>query len=267
VRAAWGKYFQHQPIYGLSIQDGENTFSPAELAVHRIVGIEQGVRYGTTLRIEAYDRAISRQQPQFLNSLNSIEVVPEVMIDRIRIDAPEANARGLEFFLKRAGVGRLDYSASYALARIVDKVDNEWVPRSVDQRHTVYIDAGYRPTSGRWRVSAGWLYHSGWPYTPAYFRADTIANKSNQMWITFSEHLGARSSGRLPDYYRFDFRATRYFEFKGTKLTAYADIFNSFNRENARGYGYSVLEQPVRIAREIDSQVPRLPTIGLTWEF
>jgi hypothetical protein len=266
-RGAWGKYFQSQSIYGLSVQDGVTSFAPAELAVQRVVGLEQGVSYGTTVRVEAYDRAISRQKPQFVNSLNALEAFPEAINDRARIYAPRANARGAELFLKRTGVGRFDYSASYALARIVDRIGDEWIPRSVDQRHTVYLDAAYRPSSGGWRLSAGWLYHSGWPYTPAYFRADTLVNVPGTLYVSLSDRLGARNSGRLPPYYRFDIRATRFFQIRGTKLTAYADIFNTLNRQNARGYGYDLRHNPIRIQREIDTQVPRLPTVGLTWEF
>jgi hypothetical protein len=235
--------------------------------VQRGIGVEQRLSYGTSIRVEAYDRAISRQRPQFVDLLNALDAFPEATTDRARVDAPTANARGLEFFLKRSGVGRVDYSASYALARIADRIGTQWIPRSIDQRHTVYLDAAYRPASNRWRVSAGWLYHSGWPYTPAVFAVDTLVNKPNQLWLSISEQFGPRNSERLPSYYRFDIRATRFFQIRGTKLTAFADIFNTFNRENARGYGYSLVENPIRIVREIDSQVPRLPTIGLTWEF
>ena len=267
IRTAWGHYFQSQPLFELQTQDGISDFAQAELAEHRVIGIEQRLPFGIEGRLEAYQRLISRQHPRFVNALNSLEVFPEITSDRIRIAPGAGEARGIEFLLRPSSRRSFDWSATYALASIEDDIAGRRVPRAIDQRHTFSADVSYRAPTGKWRVSAGWLYHSGWPYTPTHFRTDTIFTSGNQALLNISDRLGELNSGRLPSYYRLDFRATRYMEFRGSRIAVFADIFNALNRENARGFDYDLEFNPIRIVRVIDTQVPRLPTLGVTWEF
>lgn len=267
IRGAWGRYFQSQPLFELQTNDGISEFARAELAEHRVIGIEQKLPFGIEGRLEAYQRLLSRQHPRFLNALNSLDVFPEITQDRIRIDPGDGEARGIEFLIRPSSRRSFDWSATYALASIEDDISGRKVPRPIDQRHTFSADVSYRAPTGKWRVSAGWLYHSGWPYTPLYFRADTIFANSNQVSLNISSRLGELNAGRLPSYYRLDFRATRYMEFRGSRIAVFADVFNALNRENARGFEYDLKFNPVRFVRGLDTQVPRLPTLGITWEF
>ena len=267
IRAAWGHYFQAQPLFELQTQDGLTDFASAELAEHRVFGIEQNLPFGIEGRLEAYQRLLSRQRTRFVNALNSLEVFPEINSDRIRIDPGNGESRGIEILFRPSSRRSFDWSATYALASIEDEIGGRTIPRSIDQRHTFSADASYRAPSGKWRVSAGLLYHSGWPYTPNYFRTDTIIANENGLLLNITDRLGELNSGRLPSYYRLDFRATRYLSVRGTRIAVFADIFNALNRENPRGYGYDLKFNPVRIVRVLDTQVPRLPTIGVTWEF
>ncbi|MEP6690468.1 MAG: TonB-dependent receptor [Gemmatimonadaceae bacterium] len=266
LRGAWGRYFQAQGIHEMQAMDGVNRFYPAELAEHRVVGVEQEFTAGVSGRVELYDRLLSRQRPRYENVFTGVSTFPEVNVDRVRIDALSGDARGAELFVKRVGA-RVDWSASYALARVRDDIDGGVRSRASDQRHSVYLDASYRAPSGRWRISAGWLYHSGWPFTPVSFRFDTLVNTPTQLSLRVTPEPQAFYSAGLPSYQRFDVRATRYFDVRGTRIALFADIFNLLDRKNARGYGYSVLNNPVRIVRQIDAQVPRLPTAGITVEF
>ena len=266
LRAAWGHYFQSQPLYGLQVQDGVRAYAPAERAEHRTVAVEQGL-FGLSARTELYLRKLTRQRPRYLNALNSLDVFPEAGDDRTLLIAPTGEARGMELRVNPARRGLFDWSATYALARVFDRVGSRDIPRAVDQRHTVSLDASRRGLSGKWMISAAWLYHSGWPYTPTYFRADTVISNTNTLLVNISGKFGELNSGRLPPYHRIDFRATRYFEVRGGRLAVFFDVFNALNRDNARGYGYDLKFQPLRIERVIDGQVSMLPTAGVTWEF
>jgi hypothetical protein len=267
VRAAWGHYHQAQPIYELQAVDGIDTFFPAERAEHRVVGVEQQLPWHVSARAEVYERKLTHQRPRFINAMNAVQAFPEVTTDRIRIDPTEGNARGVEVYLRRAGATRFEWSASYALSRVQDKIDDRWTLRQMDQRHAFSLDASYRATSGKWRVSAGWLYHSGWPYTPEYFRVDTIFLDGHALNTNITSRIGALSSGRLPSYRRLDLRATRYFDTRRGRIAVFADIFNALNRRNALGWNYDIRFNPLRLDRSVDSQIPRLPTLGVTWEF
>jgi hypothetical protein len=149
----------------------------------------------------------------------------------------------------------------------VDVVGGRAIPRAIDARRTVYLDGAYRARSGKWLLSAGWLYHSGRPYTPTYFRMDTLINNGQQLSLDISSTPGPLNSGRLPPYKRLDLRATRYFDVRSGRISAFLDLFNALNAPNPRGYDYVLARNPFRMIRSPDSQIPRLPSFGVTWEF
>lgn len=271
VRAAWGRYVQPQPIYGLQVQDGVDRFFPASIAEQRVMGIEEHVGEAVTGRIEMYDRRVSREHPVFVNALNGVDLLPEATGDRVRIDPARGDARGIEVSVagqSRAGLG---WTASYALARAIDRIGGVDVARAVDQRHSITIGSTYRSSTGRWLVSAGWLYDSGRPYTPERLVVDTTSSvgPDGSMTRQIAVHtvLGALNSLRLPAYQRLDLRATRYFDLGRQRLMMYADVFNALNHVNPRGYLYDVQSSPPQLFRRINSQIPVLPTVGITWEF
>jgi hypothetical protein len=207
--------------------------------------------------------------PRFVNLGASIEVFPELAWDRTRIDPTSGHARGVELFLKHDLSARVDWSASYAIARAEDEVGGRIVPRSVDQRHTAHFDWAFRSASNRWRVSAAWLWRSGWPYTPAIVTFDTLVNTPQQLTIFVQARPGAVNSARLPEYRRFDVRATRYFDLAHGRVAIFAEMFNLFNSKNPRGYHYNLNNDAGRfsIVREYATQLPRIPAAGISWEF
>jgi hypothetical protein len=268
VRAAWGRYAQPQPLYGLQVGDGLATFAHAERAEHRGVGVEQRFPKGLIARMELYERRLGWLRPRFINPAGQLDVFPELEDDRLRIDPTSGRARGLEAFLQRAGRGRTEWSASYALAEVTDRIEGRDVPRGLDQRHAISADWAYRPQSNKWRYSVAWLWHSGWPATPTLFRLDTLAATGPGTSIAITSELGVLYSDRLPEYTRLDMRFTRFFDTRSGRVALYADVFNFFNKLNARGYQYELSFNPAfRERRTYDTQLPRLPSIGVSWEF
>jgi hypothetical protein len=267
MRIGWGKYYQPQPVYELQVHDGVTQFYPAEMAEHRVAEVEQQLTREISFRGELYERRMRDSRPRFANTSNRVQVFPEISDDRVQLNLTDGRARGLELFLTGSHANGYSWSSSYALARAVDYIASREVARSIDQRHTVYLDGAYRAASGKWRVSAGWLYHSGWPYTPRYFRFDTVVSTTRSLIVNVTSQTGAMNSGRLPSYRRLDLRATRYFDTPSGRISTFIDLFNALNAWNARGYEYNVRGNPLRLARDVDRQVPRLPTAGITWEF
>ena len=237
------------------------------------VGIQHVFEGGVEVRAEAYDRTISDQRPRYLNVLREIIPFPEAGNDRVRFLPERGRATGLELLFSGPLGSRSDWSASYVLARAEDRLEGRWIPRTLDQRHTLNARWHYKPNSA-WEFSAGWQYHTGWPSTPMEFQVDTLGVGVEGPWrsctdgvrvgMLVNERPGEINSRRLPPYHRMDLRATRTFQVGRGTLSAFLDVFNVYNRENLRSYDYS---PDFPSGRAGETLLPILPSFGLTWEF
>ena len=265
VRLGWGRFYQTQGIHELDVQDGEHKFFPAELAEHRIIGFEHSFANGINARVEAYQKQLSHLRPRYNNLLGTVNLFPEVEGDRITFTPQDGEARGLELFVKKDTGGKFNWWGSYAYAVAEDQIDGETVPRNFDQRHTVYLDFNYRPNS-KWRLNWAWQYHSGWPYTEARFERVDLSSGGFFYELMFK----ARNGARLPAYHRFDVRANRYFNVGKGQLAVFLEMINLYNRTNVRSYEYDLERQPngqIVTTRLAEKWLPRLPSIGISWEF
>lgn len=269
LRAAWGRYTQSQPVFDLDVQDGLTQFRAAERAEQRIVGLDQLLPFGISGRVEAYTRRTTQRRTEFLNVAGDVMLLPELMWDRVRLDPVESHDRGLEFLVSRNGGRRMDWSVSYALAQSQDSVNGRMVPRMFDQRHGVHADWSLHPVSNTWRLTAGGVWHSGWPYTPTVLTIDTLVNTATQFHVAPVYTPGDVNSGRLPHYFRLDLRWTRFIETSNGRVSVFAELYNVFNGANPRGF-WKELRVTGRRTSIIDgknTQFPRLPVAGLSWEF
>ena len=265
VRLGWGRFYQTQGIHELDVQDGEHKFFPAELAEHRIIGFEHSFANGINARVEAYQKQLSHLRPRYNNLLGTVNLFPEVEGDRITFTPQDGEARGLELFVKKDTGGKFNWWGSYAYAVAEDQIDGETVPRNFDQRHTVYLDFNYRPNS-KWRLNWAWQYHSGWPYTEARFERVDLSSGG----FFYALRFKARNGARLPAYHRFDVRANRYFNVGKGQLAVFLEMINLYNRTNVRSYEYDLERQPngqIVTTRLAEKWLPRLPSIGISWEF
>jgi hypothetical protein len=264
LRGAWGRYAQAQGLHELQVQDGVDRFFPAEHAEHRVLSVEHGLPSGVELRAELYERRTDDLRPRFINLDNTDDSFPEVTPSRSRIDPDEGRARGLELLVRKRG-GRFDWTASYARASVTERFGAAWEPAQRDQRHTVGLDLTYSPDP-RWRFAAAWTWHTGWPYTPHVVRADSLANGG---WF-FSRDYPAYNSARLPAYHRMDVRVSRLFETRRGRVSVFLDVWNLYDRMNARGVFTNVSGmrdgEPIT-TKAIDGLIPRLPSFGIFWEF
>jgi hypothetical protein len=266
LRGAWGYFFQSHGLHELMVADGDDTFYAPQRAEHRIVGLEQRLRDGTSFRVEAYQRLVTDPRPEYRSLEPQYETVwEEGPDDRVRLDPTRSEARGIEFFAKHDVGGKFAWSAGYALAEAVDEIDAEWVPRPYDQRHSVQFDFAYRPNA-LWSLSWAWQFHSGWPNTPQTWTLDSTAAEYTYFTRTFAPLNG----DRLPAYHRLDIRASRHFPVGRGRLSVFLDIFNLYDRENAKAYDYSlngVSPGTLNVVRWQHDLIGVLPTIGVRWEF
>jgi len=265
ARLGWGKFYQTQGIHELEVQDGENKFFPAELAEHRVIGFEHNFANGINVRLEAYQKRLLHLRPHYANLLDVINIFPEVEDDRVTYTPENGSAKGLELFVKKDTGGKFNWWGSYAYALAEDQIDGKTVPRNFDQRHTVYLDFNYRPNP-KWRLNWAWQYHSGWPYTAVAFQRVVLNNDAVSYELIYEPRNGAR----LPAYHRFDVRANRYFNVGKGQLAVFVEVINLYNRANVRSYVYDLDLQPngqFVATRNAEKWFPRLPSIGISWEF
>jgi len=98
---------------------------------------------------------------------------------------------------------------------------------------------------------------SGFPY-PGY-----LEKRGADFYLT-----AARNQERLPSYSRVDFRCSKAFYFKRSKLSLYVEVLNLFNRENWRFDRInSVNAATLKVSMGSDSLLPILPTAGFVLEF
>lgn len=264
ARVGWGRYAQPQGLHELQSTDGVSQIGRAEVAEQRVMGLHHRSREAITTRVELYERRLLRVAPRWVSVDNSIDVFPEIEPGRVLLTPSSGRARGVEVMASRPEGQRITWSASYALARADDRVDGRIVRRPLDQRHTVALDAGWRPTAS-WQVSAAWLFHSGWPTTAFAFTFDTLRNG-----MVFTDRVfGARNVAELPAYHRLDLRASRTITRGATRVALFVDLFNAYDRRNARGYDVAITRDgpEARFGQRVDALIPRLPSFGVSWEF
>lgn len=266
LRVGWGKFYQAQGIHELEVQNSIESFAHAELAEHRVAGVEHAFENGLNVRVEAYQKLISNVRPRYESLNGDINFFPEVEDGWFLIEADRAEAKGLEIYLRKDTGSKFAWWGSYAYAKVEDIIAGKTVPRNTDQRHTFYFDLAYRPNA-KWRLNAAWHFHTGRPYTLAEFVATNFPDGSRNFELIYSNPY----SERLPAYHRLDLKASRFFDFKnGHKLALSLELINAYNHGNVRGYNFLLRPDEfgnLVTVREEMFWFPLLPSIGVNWEF
>lgn len=265
VRGAWGRYTQGQGLHQLQVQDGVDTFRPAERAEHRVLGVDLALDGRHDLRIEGYQRRYRDVRPRFVNLDGSQELFPELNYDRFLLAPERSDVRGLEASV-RGFERRVTWSAVYQWQRGRDRLGGAWTVREFDQRHAASVDLGWQ-ASEKWYLSGAVIYHSGWPYTEAEFTVKQLPDGS----YVLGRNTGPINARRLPAYHRVDLRATRDFPVGGGRIRAFLEVFNLFDRGNLRGFVREPAFLPdggLERTRIFDEDLyPRLLSFGIYWSF
>lgn len=266
LHLAWGWFYQSQRPNELQVEDGLTELARAERAEHRIVGFEHRRTSGATLRIEVYQRQLSRSRVRFENLFDPVVLFPELTSDRVSIAPDGGRAEGLDIFFRSAEHGLFSWWLTYSLSSVKEKVDGRMVPRAVDQPHAFRGDLNYRPGGG-WNLNAAWLYHTGWPTTRLTARTVPAADGTTSLQPV----LGPLHGERLPAYHRLDLRLSRTWSLRLGRLESYLDLQNLYDRENVRGFDDFVFDQTaageVRVRSRTLSWGGLLPSFGVRWQF
>lgn len=257
LRASWGRYWQSQGIDELAVNDGETMFASAERADQFILGIEQELGPGASLRLEAYRKDYQDPRDRYENLLNSFILLPELKPDRIRVAADDASARGVEVSIRSRDDGRLDWWGSYSWAQVRDEIDGARVRRSWDQSHA--LSAGVLWSTDRWDLSAAAIFRTGWPTTRAF-----VAEGGPQNIVT----TGPRNAERLANYATLDLRAARRFQTDAGLVSVFLELSNSLNRRNYCCVEYGIdVDDTGEFELGRQRNLPILPSAGFSWQF
>ncbi len=274
--AGWGYYRQSEGIDEIAVGDGETEFSPSQRAELRVAGIEHEFENRIRFRIEVYDKIYTNLGATYRNTFDPIAAFPELEEDRSKIYRKSANSRGIEFYLKKDTGGKLTWWASYAYAKVEENVDSIYfphedvtafydivIPTPQDQRHTLYFDLHYRPTS-QWRISTALQFHSGWPFTDAHLASGTTPDGTSY-WIQAGEQWGARHD----EYRRIDLRINRFFPLSKGRITAFIEVLNVFDSKNIRAYQYGLryYNGQYYVRREAEHWFGIIPSFGISYDF
>jgi len=257
VRLAWGIVHQAQRIDELAVEDGVTEFDRAQRSTHRVLSVEEQLPHGLGVRIELYEKSMTRVRARYENLYDSLLLFPELRPDRVRIAPDRARARGAELLFRTSPVAPWSAWISYTLSSVVDQIEGRDVPRAWDQRHATTFSVNHR-RGAAWNFNVAGTWRSGWPTTPVAARLE-----GGRVIST----AGQQNAERLPSYSRLDFRATRSFR----RVDLFLELFNILNQSNASRvdfFEFNVAPNgevtPVAVT---ESVVGVLPTFGITYRF
>jgi hypothetical protein len=260
VRASIGRFVQFQGINELQVEDGVDTFYPAQHADHAILSLDHAFAAGLDLRLEAFRKDYRRINPRFENLFDPLVLLPEAEFDRVRIAPESARASGVELMLRLRPHGSWSGWLSYSWSRAEDRVNGEDVPRSWDQRNAVNL--GIVWSKGPWSATITDSYHTGWPTTVL----EVTGTEAGNPQIVLSR----RNRARLSDYNTLDMRVTRTFALSRGALDVFVEVNNATSRANECCVHYDVTQNPdgsLNYSREQNSWLPLVPSAGVLWRY
>ncbi len=264
LRLSVGRYHQSQPLQSLQIEDGIDSYWPAQRADHLIVGLRQLFLNDLSVRLELFQKQIEKVRPRFENLYNPLGLIPELQADRVRLEPSDATARGLELSADRT-VGAWHWWASYAWSKVTDRIDGRDVPRSWDQRHAV--QGGFSWHDEVWDFSAAANIHSGWPTTGLELENAGFDADGDRLVVAVP---GPRNALRVPRFAGVDVRLSRKFKVPRGSLLAFVEISNVFDRRNVCCIDWDIAEDEMgepELENSRDFWTSMLPAVGVLWEF
>jgi outer membrane receptor protein involved in Fe transport len=256
LRASWGRLSQTQRPDELQVDDGDDVFHRAEFAMQTVLSLERRLSSAVQLHLEAYDKRIADPRPRFENLLDPIALLPQIEVDRVRIQASSSRAFGAELGLRWQATQIWSGWANYAWSEATDVIDGVTVPRSWSQRNAVAVGVAWRNSPWLWSSDVTW--HTGWGRNRLYgLSVDppelALAPLNRRTW---------------PDYFSLDSRLTWAHRLPKGALELFGEIDNATNHANPCCIDVQFLGQTRRplLERTTSVWLPRFALVGATWK-
>jgi outer membrane receptor protein involved in Fe transport len=265
LRMGIGRFYQAQEINELQISGGLVDFFPPQYSDHVVASALHHFAADIDLRFEVYQKSYRSLIPRFENAFNALVLLPELQIDRTRLDADESLVQGAEITLS-GGVDKISarWWLGYVWSSAEDSLGTEDVKRSWDQTHAVKF--GANTDVGKWNISVAGTWHSGWPKTELLVETVQFPAGGSELVATTTP----RNSLNYDDFHTLDIRASREFQLANSELIAFVEISNVVNRENACCTAYSMSVNSAGesvLVTESEQWLPLVPSIGVLWKF
>jgi len=277
LRGAWGYYRQIQGIDDVAALNNDTSFYRSELSEQWTAGIEQRFGNGSLVRVEGYLKDGSHLRPQYRNWKGAPDTFPEGNEDRILVYLESSKAKGVEVYYDHKLGRSIALRASYAYAvsdEVRTRVDNVNVPdyplefdregsTPADQRHAANLDFTYY-LRRVWSLNGSLAFHSGWP-TTLQKMIPVIDDNGQPNYAVVPEKLYGAT---LPDYLRFDVRATRRWTTAKGDWRFFLEIVNLTNHANVFGYDYRKerdAQGDFVLVRDEEQWFTILPSLGVSW--
>jgi hypothetical protein len=126
--------------------------------------------------------------------------------------------------------------------------------------------AGISWSNDPWDLSLAGNVHSGWPTTGLTLVDGGLDPSGEPIFIAVP---GPRNAARHTSYASIDARISRRFKVGKGTITAFFEVANIFDRNNVCCRDYDLVDDsdPPELELTPDYWLPRLPAIGILWEF
>lgn len=261
-RASAGQLTQADRPDELLVAEGDAGFHRLQRATQFVLSLEKDLLGLGSLRFETYRKEIDHPAPRYENLLDPLTLLPELEIDRIRLEPDSALLYGLELS------GRFDLSphwsvwGGYTWAEAKDRFGDIDITRSWNQQHSVAGGVTWR--RGPWTISLHSMWHSGWRRTPF----NVIGSDDNDT------HSGdnivvVRNAADWPEFFSSDLRVMWNRPLEDSVLRVHLDIINLSQHSNPCCTELAAeRSQPgVELTTFQKDWLPRYALAGVVWEF
>lgn len=253
LRLSLGQASQGMRPDELDVADGDARYAAVQRADQVVLAVERRLGERGLFRAEAYRKDVHDPSPHDENLLDPVSLLPELQVDRLRVEPDSARLYGVELSGRLSLAPAWTSWLTYSWSEAKDRVNGAWVARSWNQLHSVA--GGTAWSRGAWELSANLLWHSGWR------RATVPPTGSAAPEIS-------RNAAQWADYASLDLRATWTRPLTLGRLRVWADVMNATQRLNPCCNEISVDRSagvPVLQVRE-RGWLPRYAIVGATWE-
>lgn len=236
---------------------------PVASATHLVAGVEKWLGTSRVIRAEGFWKGYSNlAEPDPAND-------PSRRGDEVR--PVQGGTYGIDLYVRQLEAERLGGWLAYTWAVAKRQQGSERFFPTQDRRHNLNVVATYRAVRGT-KIAAHFGVASGTPYTPIVGElVRRTSDPTTGYWDTgtlgsvYEPVGGPRNSGRYPLYHRLDLSIERTIRKGDARITPSLQLLNVYNHQNVFTYRYDFRSLPA--TRESVSQLPILPTIGLTVAF
>jgi TonB dependent receptor/TonB-dependent Receptor Plug Domain len=254
LRAALGVQSQAQRASDLHAADGETEIQGVERAQQAVLGLEQRLSDTVDIRVEGYTKRVISPASYYENLFDPVSVVPEIEVDRVRVEPDRSHLHGAELSLNLTLPHQYWAWFQYTWSDAQDEIDGRKVPRAWNARHAVKAGVSWRRAS--WQLTASSNWHTGW-------RTTALTKSVEQPGAL---ELGPRNGEQWPSWFSLDFRASWTHPMPYGALRVVAELSNATGSATLCCSAYGLIGQSGEVERPRLFHLPRKPFVGVTWE-